>query len=412
LTDPSFSPNREGLELALDAILNPPASSIDAALDPALPEAGVGEIKTLELLAPIIIGGARRLGDATAFAHMDPPTPWITWATALWNAALNQNLLHPDVAPVARDIEKRVVSWLAPYFGMAGGHMTPGSTVANLTALWAARELKGIKRVVTSKAAHLSVAKSAHILGLRTLNVGTNSLGQIDAAQLPADLSDAALVLTAGTTSAGAIDDLSLANRAAWVHVDAAWAGPLRLSNTHRDRLEGIDKSDSVSISPHKWFFQPKESGLVLFKDVAAANRAVSYGGEYLTAPNIGLLGSHGASAVPLLATLLSWGRTGLEERIDAAMTLSNRLFTFLSEQPNVKLYAPNTSGVILWNAEECIDAHAIIDQLPEGSASIARVDGSDWVRHVPANPNAAVEILTSAIEQVLDNAACAPPVP
>jgi L-2,4-diaminobutyrate decarboxylase len=84
----------------------------------------------------------------------------------LWNASLNQNLLHPDVAPVARDIEAQVIGWLAPLFGMDGGHMTPGSTVGNLTALWAARELRGVKRVVASEGAHLSIGKAAHILGL------------------------------------------------------------------------------------------------------------------------------------------------------------------------------------------------------------------------------------------------------
>ena len=43
-----------------------------------------------------------------------------------WNASLNQNLLHPDVAPVARDVEAQAIDWLAPHFGMGGGHMTPG----------------------------------------------------------------------------------------------------------------------------------------------------------------------------------------------------------------------------------------------------------------------------------------------
>ena len=56
-----------------------------------------------------------------------------------WTASRNQNLLHPDTAPVARELEAIVVRWLAPWFGMNGGHLVSGSTVANLTALWAAR---------------------------------------------------------------------------------------------------------------------------------------------------------------------------------------------------------------------------------------------------------------------------------
>ncbi len=46
-----------------------------------------------------------------------------------WTASCNQNLLHPDSAPVARDLERFVVDWLAPAFGMTGGHMMPGSSV-------------------------------------------------------------------------------------------------------------------------------------------------------------------------------------------------------------------------------------------------------------------------------------------
>jgi L-2,4-diaminobutyrate decarboxylase len=209
---------------------------------------------------------------------MDPPTPWVSWATTLWNASLNQNLLHPDLAPVASEVEALVIRWLAPEFGMDGGHMTPGSTLSNLTALWAARELCGIRRVVASDSAHLSVRKAANILGLEfraiTVDPLTGGLSKFDLQGVP--LSDAALVLTAGSTAAGAIDDLSLTDSGqAWTHVDAAWAGPLRLSPRHRQLLAGIELADSVSVSCHKWMFQPKESALILFRQTAKADDAL-----------------------------------------------------------------------------------------------------------------------------------------
>ena len=72
----------------------------------------------------------------------------------LWNARLNQNLLHSATAPFATEAEKQVIDWLQPYFGMGAGHMCSGSTLANLTALWAARDVKSIKKVVASEAAH------------------------------------------------------------------------------------------------------------------------------------------------------------------------------------------------------------------------------------------------------------------
>ena len=323
MTDPSFQADPDGFRQALDALLAPSSPESAQPLPNALPEDGCGERAVLDRLAPVVLGGARRLGAPDALAHMDPPTPWIVWALTLWNASLNQNLLHPDVAPMARGLEARVVEWLAPAFGMDGGHMTPGSTLANLTALWAAWELRGVRRVIASDAAHLSVAKSAHILGLDYQAVQTDGTGRLDSAALPDDLSSTALVLTAGTTSAGAIDDLALVARAAWTHVDAAWAGPLRFSRCYAALLNGIEQADSVAVSAHKWLFQPKESGLIFFRDNGAAESAISFGGAYLAVPNVGVLGSHGAVAVPLLATLMAWGRSGLEARIDRTMGIA-----------------------------------------------------------------------------------------
>jgi len=205
---------------------------------------GSGALATLSELAPLVVGTAAQLGHPGYFAHMDPPTPSIAQAGALWSAMLNQNLLHADTAPVAKKVEAAVVNWFAPCVGMTGGHMVPGSSLANLTALWTAREVRGVS-----------------ILGLEFVECPVD--GQRLAA-LPDDLGpldNAALVLTAGTTSTGSIDDLSLGDPA-WLHVDAAWAGPLRLSNLHADVLAGIDRADSVVVSAHKWLYQPKESAL------------------------------------------------------------------------------------------------------------------------------------------------------
>ena len=97
--DDSFAASAAGLQQAVNTLLSPPhAAHFDSLRLPAtLPLHGIGEEQTLQLLAPAVLGGARQLGAAHAFAHMDPPTPWVTWATTMWNSSLNQNLLHPDL---------------------------------------------------------------------------------------------------------------------------------------------------------------------------------------------------------------------------------------------------------------------------------------------------------------------------
>lgn len=90
---------------------------------------------------------------------------------------------------------------------MGGGHLVPGSTVANLTALWAARDLTGARRVWASSAAHLSVAKAAHILGLELVQLPVDDHQRMRADLLPEDLSDSVVVLTAGTVATGHAED-------------------------------------------------------------------------------------------------------------------------------------------------------------------------------------------------------------
>nr|WP_315226290.1 pyridoxal-dependent decarboxylase [uncultured Albidiferax sp.] len=399
--DKEFAVNSDGLHQAVELMSRDFSNAQGFALPMELPLVGMGSTAALNSLAPSILGGAARLGEATSFAHMDPPTPWITWAMTLWNASLNQNLLHPATAPVARQMEQRVVAWLAPFFGMNGGHMTPGSTVANLTALWSARECAGVTEVIASEGAHLSMAKAAHILGLKYLSVPIDANGSMDAAQLPADLSKSALVLTAGTTSAGAIDPFELAGKAAWTHVDAAWSGPLRLSK-HAQLLAGIESADSVAVSAHKWLFQPKESALVLFKDTEKAHAAVSFGGAYLATPNVGVLGSHGATATALLAMLLAWGHEGVAQRIEHCMDLARHLRDFVANDERLEIYAEPQTAIVVWRPKDDRLFDQVLQQLPVGSTSTTSIAGGRWFRNVAANPSADIDLLIATIQKAL----------
>ncbi len=400
--DGEFLNNRQGLLRAIDLLESVFHDGNPFQMPAQLPETGIGSDAALDALAPSILGSAARLGAPLSFAHMDPPTPWITWATTLWNASLNQNLLHPATAPVARGIEELAVAWLAPFFGMTGGHMTPGSTLANLTALWAARECAGVQEVVASECSHLSVAKAAHILGLRYRALPTDHCGALVADSLPSDLKRAAVVLTAGTTATGAIDPLDLSGRAAWTHVDAAWAGPLRLC-AHADRLSGIERANSVSSSAHKWLFQPKESALIFFRDTATAHAAISFGGAYLAVPNVGVLGSHGATAVPLLATLLAWGRAGIAARIERCVSLADRLAEFVDSDSRLRLLAQPRTGIVVWRPRDSGKFDRLSRKLPTGATSITTIAGERWFRMVAANPNADIDLLIGGIQKAID---------
>jgi L-2,4-diaminobutyrate decarboxylase len=389
----SFKPV-DGLHQALELLIDTPKSK--QALPVDCPVGGMGESATLSLLAPHVLAGAARLDKPDTMAHMDPPTGWITWATTQWNARLNQNLLHPATAPFAITVEKKVIDWLTPFFGMDGGHMCSGSTLANLTALWAARDAKGIKKVVASGAAHLSIKKAAKLLAMEYVQV--DSLDDAYLAEIA--LEEVCLVITVGTTVTGQIESLSYAGLAGWTHVDAAWAGPLRLSAKYRYLLDGIDKADSVAVSAHKWLFQPKDSALVMFKDSGKANEAISFGGGYLAQPNVGVQGSRGAAAIPLLATLMAWGINGLAERIELCLDNARVLSGKIAEQPNLELLATPTTGVFLFRPLHC-STESFYQQLPEGMLSMCVYQQQTWVRCVAANPLADIQVIFAAIMTV-----------
>lgn len=399
-----FAPDDAGLRDALQALIDarhaPGMPHGDPNAPLLLPEtwpaAGMGGRAALAQLAGPALVRPTRFDHPGFFAHMDPPTPWMTWIAAAWAAAMNQNLLHTDSAPAARLLEQKVVGWLAPAFGMDGGHIVPGSTLANLTALWAARDLTGARRVVASAAAHVSVAKAARILGMHLVEVPVDDRQRIRVGLLPDDLHDAVVVLTAGTTATGSVDPLDAASGAAWRHVDAAWAGPLRLSS-HTDVLDGIEGADSVAFSAHKWLYQPKESALVLFRDTAAAHEALSYGGGYLATPNIGLQGSHGATALPLAATLLAWGRDGVRARVDADMALADRLVARVQAEPALVLWGPHDTGVVAWRPRDA-DAAAVRDRMTGAWVSTTVIDGQTWLRSVADNPLADPDLIVDAV--------------
>jgi len=208
-------------------------------------------------------------------------------------------------------------------------------------------------------------------------------------------------VLTVGTTSTGVIDPLDAGAGAAWRHVDAAWAGPLRLSPRHAGLLDGIERADSVAVSAHKWLFQPKESALILFARPDEAHAALSFGGGYLAAPNIGVLGSHGATALPLLATLRAWGRRGVAARIERCMELAAELARLVEGHDDLELFAPPTTGVVLWRPRDA-DARAVRARLRRAYVSLAEVAGETWLRSVAANPLADPQLVVDEMRAAI----------
>ncbi len=364
-----------------------------------LPKKGLGE-NTLNIMASKVLGEATYLDSPLVFAHMDPPTPWIAWAMALWNARLNQNLLHKELSPFATQAEELVIDWIKDFFGMDGGHMCSGSSIANLTALWVARDTKNIDTIVASESSHISIEKAAKILNMRLIKVPINNDGSIDKKSVP-NLKNACLVLNAGTTCSGAIDDFSLIGQAKWTHIDAAYAGALKFTSEYSNILNGIERADSISLSAHKWLYQPKDSAIVLFKDNKKAKEVISFGSDYLSSVNIDIQGSKGANGVVLLATLLYFGKEGIDRLIANSLKKALLFYDKLKEIEQIEIFNKPICGITFFRPKN-MAVNEFLSKLPKGMFSKCKIKDKKFVRSVALNPMADIDEIVKFVNNVL----------
>lgn len=200
---------------------------------------------------------------------------------------INPNNHALDGGPGTSGLEVEVVEQLAAMFGLAEpslGHLTSSGTIANLEALWVARELQPGTSVVYGEAAHYTHGRMCGVLGVEARAVPADAAGRIDLDAVEAECRRGGVgtvVLTTGTTGVGAVDRveqaLELRERyGVRLHVDAAYGGFYALlagtdagASLAAEPFRAIAACDSVVVDPHKHGLQPYGCGAVLFADPA-----------------------------------------------------------------------------------------------------------------------------------------------
>jgi glutamate/tyrosine decarboxylase-like PLP-dependent enzyme len=195
-------------------------------------------------------------------------------------------------SPAAAELEIVTMGWLLKIFGFpvkqGGGIFTSGGSMANLTAIVTARNIKCgddfSKAVIyLSDQAHSSNIKAIRILGFRKHQIrviptddefkfSLNKLKNAIAKDRLEGLQPFCLIATAGTTNTGTVDPLLeiskiCKNEDIWFHIDGAYGGAAILAKNGNKLLKGISKADSLTVDPHKWFFQPYEMGCLLVRN-------------------------------------------------------------------------------------------------------------------------------------------------
>ncbi|MFJ2728904.1 lysine decarboxylase DesA [Streptomyces collinus] len=378
-------------------------------------------------------------------AHLNCPVviPAVLGEAVL--SAVNSSLDTWDQSAGGTLIERRLVDWTAERIGLgpaADGVFTSGGTQSNLQALLLAREEAktedlGRLRIFASEVSHFSVKKSAKLLGLgpdAVVSVPVDQDKRMRTLALAHELERCerdglvpmAVVATAGTTDFGSIDPLPeiaelCARHGVWMHVDAAYGCGLLASLRHRDRIDGIEHADSVTIDYHKSFFQPVSSSAVLVRD-AATLRHVTYHAEYLNPrrmveeriPNQvdkSLQTTRRFDALKLWMTLRVMGADGIGELFDQVCELARQGWERLAADPRYDVVVePSLSTLVFRWVPAAVTDPAEIDRanlyarkalFASGDAVVAgtKVGGRHYLKFTLLNP----ETTTADIAAVLD---------
>ncbi|HEU5355440.1 MAG TPA: pyridoxal-dependent decarboxylase [Actinocrinis sp.] len=406
------------------------AERVRAALGPVLPEHGRGQAAFDELAALVVAETVHASHPHTA-AHLHCPTLPVAVAADTLVAALNPSMDSWDQSAAPSVIEDELVRALAALcFGARathpGGTVTTGGSESNLMALLFARDelirraydvdpaedgipgyAAGRLRILCSAVSHFSIARSAALLGLGERAVVPVPVGpdhRMDpqaleriAARLVGDGDRiVAVVGTAGTTDAGAIDPLEACGRVAhkygaWFHVDGAYGGALIFSDSLRGALDGIASADSVTLDLHKFGWQPIPAGVLLCRDRAAfgtLTRRVAYlsalDDERAGYPNLldrSLRTTRRADAIKIVATCQALGRSGLAALIERCFALAAHVAAALREHPDFELDREPALTTVLFRYRarhgdpDRVNAALRRRLLTEGTAVIGRTE-------------------------------------
>ena len=440
------------------------------------------EKKLAQVIEDIITDIAPRAVNVASpyfIGHMTGALPFFMVHLKAITAALNQNVIKMETSKVLAVLEKQVLAKIHRMIfrldnefyqthvqntRTALGSFTSGGTTANMTALWVARnklltplgDFSGIEEdglftamkthdlerivVLVSRRGHYSLRKAGGILGIGSKNVIAVDVAAdhtLDTERLKAAIAAmkqekrtkiAAVVGIAGATETGAIDPLPeiadiCEQEQIHFHVDAAWGGPVLLSDRYADLLNGIERADSVTIDGHKQFYMPMGTGMVYFRDPESLD-AIAYHARYVNrkgSVDLGiktLEGSREAASLILDASLKIMGAKGYALMINHGIEIARAFAKKIENRPQFELVTrpvlniltyrmvPDTIGRQLERADdkerECLNQ--TLDEINIKIQRIQREAGNSFVSRTRLKLDPADDFTVVVLRSVIMN--------
>ncbi|RNE68353.1 pyridoxal-dependent aspartate 1-decarboxylase PanP [Vibrio cholerae] len=410
--------------------------------------------------------------------HMTSALPYFLMPLSKIMIALNQNLVKIETSKAFTPLERQVLGMIhrliygeTDHFYQQWMHSAEhslgafcsGGTIANITALWVARnnalkaegDFPGVEKaglfkamrhygheglaILVSERGHYSLKKAADVLGIGQeglVAVKTDAHNRICPHDLEQKITELkankikvfAVVGVAGTTETGNIDPLRTIAQICQreqihFHIDAAWGGATLMSNRYRGLLDGVELADSVTIDAHKQLYIPMGAGMVLFKDPNAM-RSIEHHAQYILRQGSKDLGSHtlegsrSGMAMLVYASMHIISRPGYQLLIDQSIEKARYFADLIDAQTDFELvsqpelclltyrYLPAHVRMALEKSQgvQRAQLNEILNELTKFIQKKQRETGKSFVSRTQLNPHQWDKLATIVFRVVLAN--------
>jgi glutamate/tyrosine decarboxylase-like PLP-dependent enzyme len=354
--------------------------------DDGLPAAGADAASIVRDAAQLVFDNSTLNGHPRFFGYITSSASPIGALADLLAASVNPNCGAWGLSPIATEIERRCIRWIAELLGYTsdcGGILVSGGNMANMVCLiaairaqadWDVRAEGVAKRrlaVYASSEVHTWLQKAVDICGLGTeaarsvpvdesLAMDIDALKRQIASDRAAGWQPAVVIGTAGSVSTGAIDPLPelasiCAAESMWFHVDGAYGAPAAVLDDAPPALRAIAMADSVAVDPHKWLYAPIEAGCALVRDPEILRDAYSFHPPYYRFDGDaddpptnfyewGPQNSRGFRALKVWLTMQQVGREGYVRMISDDIALAREMHRRAADHPELEALTQDLS--------------------------------------------------------------------
>jgi glutamate/tyrosine decarboxylase-like PLP-dependent enzyme len=353
----------------------------------SFPEAGMSAEEVVKRATSLLMSNSLMDGHPRFWGYIIGSGTQIGTLADMLAATINPNAGGWELAPMAIEIEKQTIGWIAEWIDYpadSGGILVSGGAMANYVGFLTAKTVKAPweirskgmlggpqMKLYCSEETHTWVQKAADLFGL-----GTDAIEWIPTADdLKMDLVELErrverdkaagqfpflVIATAGTVSTGTVDDLREASNLCkrhdlWFHVDGAYGGPAAHLPQCKDLFDGIVEADSIALDPHKWFYCPQEAGCALLKNKQHLLDTFSYRPPYYHFEEFedepgtnfyeyGMQNSRGFRALKVWMGLMQAGKSGMSEMISHDIEMAQLLYKLVDEALDFEAYQTNLS--------------------------------------------------------------------